>query len=225
MKRATLDVFHQGEQVSTQTFSIQNTKATCTQCKTFGSLEIVYGRFNTSSALEEEFGKIVLSCPECDTWMNGILHQSWSNQETLEVIEINGSEKEAIMDEEILKISPEFPEIFNEAREMERQGFKNAGIVYRKSLEYLIKDYAISKAPSESGKIKSSPLAAVIKQHISLELLRECAEGATWLGNDETHYQRKHESMDIEDLKKLINLTIHVILAEVYAVMYKDRMR
>ncbi len=45
-------------------------------------------------------------------------------------------------------------------------------------------------------------------------LLREIAKRAAWLGNDETHYVRKWEGKDLEDLKRLISLTIHWIEME-----------
>jgi hypothetical protein len=34
------------------------------------------------------------------------------------------------------------------------------------------------------------------------------AKRAAWLGNDETHYIRKWEDKDLDDLKKLIKLTV-----------------
>lgn len=40
------------------------------------------------------------------------------------------------------------------------------------------------------------------------------AKRAAWLGNDETHYVRKHEHMTVNDLKRLIDLTIHWIMME-----------
>ena len=40
------------------------------------------------------------------------------------------------------------------------------------------------------------------------------ATRASWLGNDETHYQRKWEDQDLEDLKKVLQLTVHWISME-----------
>ena len=37
--------------------------------------------------------------------------------------------------------------------------------------------------------------------------VKSCAQRATWLGNDETHYVRKWENKNINDLKLLIRLT------------------
>jgi hypothetical protein len=37
------------------------------------------------------------------------------------------------------------------------------------------------------------------------------AQRAVWLGNDETHYERRWEDKDIDDLKRLITLTVNWI--------------
>ena len=37
------------------------------------------------------------------------------------------------------------------------------------------------------------------------------AKRAAWLGNDETHYLRKWEGKDLDELKRLIELTIRWI--------------
>lgn len=41
------------------------------------------------------------------------------------------------------------------------------------------------------------------------------ASRAVWLGNDETHYTRKWEDKDINDLKSIIELTLHWIESEI----------
>lgn len=44
-----------------------------------------------------------------------------------------------------------------------------------------------------------------IKDHIQEEGIKTVAERAAWLGNDETHYLRKWEDKDINDLIDLID--------------------
>jgi hypothetical protein len=51
------------------------------------------------------------------------------------------------------------------------------------------------------------------------------AERATWLGNDETHYVRKWEDKDINDLKILIKVTLHWIEMELLTEQYKTEMQ
>jgi hypothetical protein len=57
-------------------------------------------------------------------------------------------------------------------------------------------------------------LARCIATYVKSEQVKEIAKRAAWLGNDETHYVRKWEGKDLEDLKKLIALTLHWIEIE-----------
>jgi hypothetical protein len=57
----------------------------------------------------------------------------------------------------------------------------------------------------------SWPTAAT---YIKSEQIKGIAKRAAWLGNDETHYVRKWEDKDLNDLKKLITLTLHWIEIE-----------
>ena len=41
--------------------------------------------------------------------------------------------------------------------------------------------------------------------------IKNLAKISAWIGNDETHYTRKHEELDIEDLKKFIEATVHFV--------------
>ena len=50
------------------------------------------------------------------------------------------------------------------------------------------------------------------------------AKGATWLGNDETHYVKKWENKDITDLKNLIDLTLAWIGLELKTEEYTNDM-
>jgi hypothetical protein len=63
-------------------------------------------------------------------------------------------------------------------------------------------------------------LGKCIDTYINDLNLKECARRAAWLGNDETHYIRKWEDKDVNDLKTLIRLTVNwienVLLTEEY---------
>jgi hypothetical protein len=114
--------------------------------------------------------------------------------------------------EAIQTLSPDFINIYNQAIAAESLGLTEIiGIGLRKSLEFLIKDYLISKHPEHEDKIKKSLLGKCIQDYIDEPNIKVCAERATWLGNDETHYVRKWDDKDIEDLRKLINLTVYWI--------------
>lgn len=113
-------------------------------------------------------------------------------------------------------VSPKFVEIYNQAHTAECYSLNEiAGIGYRKSIEFLIKDFlSIEKTGEEKEAIKLSPLAQCISKDINNENLKIAASRAVWIGNDETHYIRKHTDKDITDLKRLIDLTVRWIEME-----------
>lgn len=117
---------------------------------------------------------------------------------------------------EVAEISPQFVEIFKQAAQAEAYGLGEiAGVGYRKSLEYLIKDYCFAQNPDKEDDIKKRPIAQVIEGFVSNENVKQCAKRAIWLGNDETHYVRKWVDKDIKDLKLLIQITVNWIQQEV----------
>jgi len=110
----------------------------------------------------------------------------------------------------IKAISPDFVAIFKEAESADKNGLKLiCGPGYRKSLEFLIKDYVIRAHPDKAEEIKKLNLAKCIAEYVSEGRIKEVSARAVWLGNDETHYLRKWEEKDLNDLKMLISLTLH----------------
>jgi hypothetical protein len=127
---------------------------------------------------------------------------------------------------EIIELSPSYHHIF--AQSMAAEGFRLdqiAGCGYRRALEFLVKDYAIHKHPHASDAIKTRPLGACINEYVNDANVKACAARAAWLGNDETHYIRKWEEKDINDLKTLIRLTAAWILNELLTEKYLREMQ
>lgn len=85
---------------------------------------------------------------------------------------------------------------------------------YRKSLEFLIKDYAKILDPDESETIEKMMLSPCIQKYIDHPKIKATATASVWLGNDETHYIRKFTDKDVEDLKRFINSCVYWILAD-----------
>jgi hypothetical protein len=114
---------------------------------------------------------------------------------------------------EIIKNTSEsFVKIYNQALNAETMNLKEiAGIGYRKSLEFLIKDFLIKRNPDKKDSIEKTPLGTCIKSYMDNPQLEIVASRATWLGNDQTHYIKKFTENDTEDLKRLIRLTVHWI--------------
>ena len=126
-----------------------------------------------------------------------------------------GKNKSKDFHKSINEISPSFVEIFNQAFASEQYGLcQICGVGYRKALEYLIKDFAIKRKPEKEDEIKKTALFNVIKDHIDDTKIKIVSKRAVWLGNDETHYVRKWETKDLNDLKNLIDLTLTMIQAE-----------
>lgn len=130
-------------------------------------------------------------------------------------------------DKEITNISPMFCKIYNQAYKAEQMKLKEiCGMGYRKSFEFLIKDYLIKILPEEKvADIEKVPLGNCIKNYITDQRIKSNAERAVWLGNDETHYVRVYEEFDIEDIKKLIQLTVFYIQSEILSGEYEDKLK
>ena len=90
----------------------------------------------------------------------------------------------------ISELSPNFCEIYNQAYIAEQTNLMQiCGTGYRKSLEFLIKDYLISTLPEDQHEaIKNKFLNNCIRDNISNINIKTVASRAVWLGNDETHY-------------------------------------
>ncbi|GAB1416723.1 hypothetical protein MASR2M117_21290 [Paludibacter sp.] len=126
---------------------------------------------------------------------------------------------------EIAGISPLFTEIYNQAHFAEQNElFEICGVGYRKSLEFLIKDYLISIFPNDEENIKKLALSNCISTYIEDVRLKSTAKRATWLGNDHTHYEKKWENKNLFDLKTLIELSINWIEAEVLTKKFNESM-
>lgn len=114
--------------------------------------------------------------------------------------------------EAIREASPTFVEIYNQAIAAEAQNLSHiAGMGLRKALEFLIKDFLIKQEPKKADEIKKAALGTCIKERIEDPKIKLSAQRATWIGNDETHYERKWPDKDIKDLKILIRLTVNWI--------------
>lgn len=116
-------------------------------------------------------------------------------------------------DKKISSLSSNFVEIYNQSLSAETYNLNQiAGMGYRKSLEFLIKDYCVSKNSVDSDKIYSMSLSQCINNYIDDDKIKKSSKASAWLGNDETHYIRKFENKDINDLKRFIDTTVYFIL-------------
>lgn len=115
-------------------------------------------------------------------------------------------------EKEIKELSPQFVKIYNQALAAESMALDEiAGLGYRKSLEFLIKDFAIKEFPNDEDSIKSMNLSPCIKKYIDDSRIKTLAEKSAWIGNDEAHYVRKQEDRDISDMKSFIKAAVYFI--------------
>ena len=133
-------------------------------------------------------------------------------------------------DDKISDISPEFVNIYNESLKAEGIGLlKICGCGYRKAIEFLVKDYIISSnKDNEDFNIndikKSTRVIKLIEKYFEDPLLISVAKKLFWLGNDETHYERKWESKDIKDMKNLIEVFLYKIKMDLSVKKYNNEM-
>ncbi|WP_318310451.1 DUF4145 domain-containing protein [Flagellimonas crocea] len=180
--------------------------------------------------IKDELLEIIYRCPDSDCgrtfigiYQNELISgNTWRfNLKSTSV----GTFIEANFSDNVKALSTNFVEIFNQASKAESLNLNHiAGIGFRKALEFLIKDYLISKKPDEEANIKAKFLGKCIKDDIDNVNVKEMAERATWLGNDEAHYVRKWETKDIDDLKLLIKVTLHWIEMELLTEQYRSEM-
>lgn len=156
------------------------------------------------------------SCPNESCRKHFVLSLGSNNLFT--VIEPNTSPQNKVFNEIITSISPQFASIYNQAYHAEQMRLDQiCGVGYRKALEFLIKDYLISKETDEQviENIKKKFLSNCIQENVQNDNIKNVAKRAVWLGNDETHYVRQWEDKDVQYLKKLIDLTVRWIENEI----------
>ena len=187
----------------------------CPLCHASITADVIYNHYNFDT---KDFSFFCL-CPNCqntflvifknNSWIrDGAYHYSENSIYSAVPKKFNAES----FDENISKISSSFVSIYNQAKQAEALNLTDiSGIGYRKAIEFLIKDYCIHKNPDKEEEIKQCLLGQVIDRYISDQRIKTFAKVSTWLGNDETHYVRKFEDKDIDDLKKFIKGTVYFI--------------
>lgn len=181
----------------------------CPMCYSHLSLDPIYGIAH-SSVKHDELLSVFCRCSNCgELYINRYVEPFGTTEK------ISSEPKRFIkrtFEDSLLTLSPEFDEIYNQARSAESSGLHQiAGIGYRKAIEFLLKDFAISKHPDKSEEIKNLPLSKCINTYIDDENIKSLSIKTVWIGNDETHYVRKHNNRDINDLKKFIDAVVYFI--------------
>lgn len=118
-----------------------------------------------------------------------------------------------------MELSPNFVTIYNQAETAENSKLTEiCGQGYRKSLEFLVKDYATKNHPDEEKLIKTMNLSPCIEKYFENSHIKALAKASAWIGNDETHYVRKHEDYGINHLKSFILAIVSYIELDFYVI-------
>lgn len=159
----------------------------------------------------------VYRCTSCNQ-----LFAIWSHHEKLVqdeyscdiIAQFPHNRRLTVFSENIHKLSQEFVKIYNQAEDAEHQGLDEiCGMGYRRSVEYLVDAYGRHKNPGIDIDA-SLQLAKKIQDYVPEERIRELAKKTAWLGNDETHIEKKHPNRDISDMKKFIRAMVTLIDAD-----------
>ena len=202
---------------------IQGHPNKCVYCHNTITPSYLFGHMNKLTEIME----VLLMCPnqKCLKSFIGYYELLKNN-----IIDFNGETSIGNLigkefSETIKSISDNFTIIYNQAFSAEQQNLTEiCGVGYRKALEFLIKDYIILNQPDEQEKVEKKLLGACISEYINDNKIKSVVKRAVWLGNDETHYVRKWEGKNLEDLKRLIDLTIHWIEMEHLTKSFEEEM-
>lgn len=115
---------------------------------------------------------------------------------------------------ELNKLYPEFVKLFTQAERAERARITEAvGMLYRKALESIVKNYLKNKYPTDAKIISSESLSQSI-QRIDYPALQNLARASSWIGNDSVHLTPKNPDYTVKDMRAYIISLSHLIVAE-----------
>lgn len=163
---------------------------------------------------------ITYLCPVCEKVFigeyKGEVDLSDTPLQEIEVLPHTFDSSERVFTEDIKELSQDFVNVYNQSLKAEKMGLSEiCGMGYRKALEFLVKEYAILMNEDYKEKISEMYLGNCIEEYFKEnEKLYVLAKASTWLGNDETHYKRKHESYGIDEMKSFIDIMVSYIDSE-----------
>lgn len=192
----------------------------CPKC--FASIEPVY---ISSTLVNEDYLEITYLCRSCEsTFISkyNVEYQAYDGDRRFVYKSLVDSFpkgfKEKAFHKTITETSPTFSVIYNQALQAESMLLDQiSGVGFRKSLEFLVKDYAINRFPDEQELILSTSLVNCIKKYVTHPKIKGVIERTAWLGNDETHYLKVYNLLDVKTLKDLIDLSVNWIILDLYS--------
>lgn len=189
---------------------------TCPICGVSSTPDILYSvHFFDPDTDEHQRMYILNHCPTCDECFISQHNYDEDNNVFSYISSAPSKVVSSDFSENMRKLSPDFVTIYEDSLQAESLGLSTiCGMGYRKSLEYLVKDYCISNNPDDADNISALPLAKCIDQYIDDPRLKTLAKASSWLGNDEAHYIKKHPAYGISKLKAFINAFVSFVERE-----------
>jgi len=153
---------------------------------------------------------LLLQCVNCEKYFVRIflLNQLDENYAPIEMKLSYNPPIDANIPKEINDISEKFSDIYIQALKAKQAGLDQIyGIGLRKALEFLAKDFAIHLDPDKKEEITKNQLGYVIKNFFKdYPNIIKLFQAASWIGNDEVHYDRKFPNEDAETISKFISV-------------------
>lgn len=113
-----------------------------------------------------------------------------------------------IFSSEVSEKFPEFVKIYIQSQQAQNDGLDQiAGMGFRKSLEFLVTDFLLAYPPDGVDKewLKDPKTSLSNKiEKLENQRIKKLSKAISFIGNDETHYTRRHPEHDVESIKTFI---------------------
>ncbi len=197
----------------------------CMHCNQTGVQNFIAGI--ATNGKHDKFNSISLfTCPLCasttihfsDAWSVGGMSFDNKVHKSSETIPIKKENLENIS----IDLETQFPDFFEIYYQSEKAENENlnliAGMGYRKALEFLVTDYLLKYPVPEVTEDWLKNPGVTLGNKISKipnTRMQTLAKATSFLGNDETHYTRRHPEHDIESMKAFIRVLLSEIENEI----------
>ncbi|WP_405100771.1 hypothetical protein [Oceanobacillus sp. FSL H7-0719] len=197
----------------------------CMHCNETGLQNFIVGMVTRGKY--DNFHNIGLyTCPLCASttihflskWDESDMDLLEPTYRTFETIPAKRKKIEAISDDLHTKF-PDFFNIYSQSEIAEKENLDQiAGMGYRKALEFLVTDYLLEYPVSDATEDWLKDPRTSLNNKISKiknDRMQTLAKAASFLGNDETHYTRRHPEHDIDSMKAFIRFLLSEIQYEI----------
>ncbi|MEX1837976.1 hypothetical protein [Tetragenococcus halophilus] len=198
----------------------------CMHCMNTGKQVFLDGVWTTGKQ-DPHNGIGIFACPFCgSTTIHFLTHNRILSSMDFEPTEYLSSvdsipinnQLESQIPEQIKEKFPEFIKIYQQSVEAEKSKLDQiAGMGYRKSLEFLVTDFLLQYTPKEVSKEwLKDPKTSLSNKVSKLEnpRLKDLSKAISFIGNDETHYTRRHPEHDTKSIKIFLDALLSEIQNE-----------